>query len=44
MTAAVLLVLLAVVGVTVLRVHLNTPDGFDILGPGGTTPTHPSTG
>ena len=23
---------------------LNTPDGFDILGPGGTTPTHPSTG
>jgi Kelch motif len=24
--------------------QLNTPDGFDILGPGGTTPTHPSTG
>ncbi|MBO0713304.1 MAG: PQQ-binding-like beta-propeller repeat protein [Acidimicrobiales bacterium] len=23
---------------------LNTPDGFDVLGPGGTTPTHPSTG
>ena len=23
---------------------LNTPDGFDILGPGGATPTHPSTG
>ncbi len=23
---------------------LNQPDGFDILGPGGTTPTHPSTG
>ena len=23
---------------------LNTPDGFDILDPGGTTPTHPSTG
>lgn len=23
---------------------LNTPDGFDILGPGGTTPTHPGTG
>jgi outer membrane protein assembly factor BamB len=23
---------------------LNAPDGFDILGPGGTTPTHPSTG
>lgn len=23
---------------------LNTPDGFDILGPGGTTPTHPTTG
>ncbi len=23
---------------------LHTPDGFDILGPGGTTPTHPSTG
>jgi hypothetical protein len=23
---------------------LNTPDGFDILGPGGTTPTHPATG
>jgi outer membrane protein assembly factor BamB len=23
---------------------LNTPDGFDILGPGGTTPTHASTG
>lgn len=23
---------------------LNTPDGFDVLGPGGTTPTHPGTG
>ena len=23
---------------------LNTPDGLDILGPGGTTPTHPATG
>ena len=23
---------------------LNTPDGFDILGPGGMTPTHPITG
>ena len=23
---------------------LNTPDGFDILGAGGSTPTHPSTG
>ena len=23
---------------------LNTPDGFDILAPGGSTPTHPSTG
>ncbi len=23
---------------------LNTPDGFDILGPGGTFPTHPVTG
>ena len=23
---------------------LNTPDGFDVLGPGGTTPTHPNTG
>ncbi len=23
---------------------LNTPDGFDLLGPGGTTPTHPQTG
>jgi outer membrane protein assembly factor BamB len=23
---------------------LNTPDGFDLLGPGGTTPTHPATG
>ena len=23
---------------------LNTPDGFDILGPGGTFPTHPATG
>ena len=23
---------------------LNTPDGFDLLGPGGTTPTHPWTG
>jgi outer membrane protein assembly factor BamB len=24
--------------------QLNTPDGFDVLGPGGTTPTHPQTG
>jgi outer membrane protein assembly factor BamB len=24
--------------------HLNTPDGFDLLAPGGTTPTHPTTG
>jgi hypothetical protein len=24
--------------------ELNTPDGFDVLGPGGTTPTHPQTG
>jgi outer membrane protein assembly factor BamB len=24
--------------------HLNTPDGFDLLTPGGTTPTHPATG
>jgi hypothetical protein len=24
--------------------HLNTPDGFDLLGPGGTIPTHPYTG
>jgi hypothetical protein len=24
--------------------HLDTPDGFDLLGPGGTTPTHPQTG
>jgi outer membrane protein assembly factor BamB len=24
--------------------YLNTPDGFDLLGPGGTTPTHPQTG
>jgi hypothetical protein len=24
--------------------HLNTPDGFDLLAPGGTTPTHPATG
>jgi outer membrane protein assembly factor BamB len=24
--------------------RLNTPDGFDLLGPGGTTPTHPYTG
>jgi hypothetical protein len=24
--------------------HLNTPDGFDLLGPGGATPTHPQTG
>jgi hypothetical protein len=24
--------------------QLNTPDGFDLLGPGGTTPTHPQTG
>ena len=23
---------------------LSTPDGFDILGPGGATPTHPATG
>jgi hypothetical protein len=23
---------------------LNTPDGFDLLGPGGVTPTHPQTG
>jgi glucose dehydrogenase len=23
---------------------LNTPDGFDILGPGGSTPTHSATG
>ncbi len=23
---------------------LNTPDGFDLLAPGGTTPTHPMTG
>jgi hypothetical protein len=23
---------------------LDTPDGFDLLAPGGTTPTHPSTG
>jgi glucose dehydrogenase len=23
---------------------LNTPDGFDLLGPGGTTPTHLATG
>ena len=23
---------------------LNTPDGFDVLGPGGSTPTHPATG
>ena len=23
---------------------LNTPDGFDLLGPGGSTPTHPATG
>ncbi|HLH67026.1 MAG TPA: PQQ-binding-like beta-propeller repeat protein [Solirubrobacteraceae bacterium] len=23
---------------------LHTPDGFDLLGPGGSTPTHPSTG
>jgi hypothetical protein len=23
---------------------LNTPDGFDLLQPGGTTPTHPTTG
>jgi outer membrane protein assembly factor BamB len=23
---------------------LNTPDGFDLLGPGGSTPTHPFTG
>jgi outer membrane protein assembly factor BamB len=24
--------------------QLNTPDGFDLLGPGGATPTHPQTG
>ena len=24
--------------------YLNTPDGFDILSPDGTTPTHPQTG
>ena len=24
--------------------YLNTPDGFDILAPGGVTPTHPMTG
>jgi hypothetical protein len=24
--------------------QLNTPDGFDLLGPHGTTPTHPQTG
>ncbi len=24
--------------------QLNTPDGFDLLAPGGTTPTHPHTG
>ncbi len=24
--------------------YLNVPDGFDILGPNGTTPTHPATG
>jgi len=24
--------------------YLNVPDGFDLLGPGGTTPTHPYTG
>jgi hypothetical protein len=24
--------------------HLNTPDGFDLLEPGGVTPTHPFTG
>ena len=23
---------------------LNTPDGFDVLGPRGSTPTHPATG
>jgi hypothetical protein len=23
---------------------LNTPDGFDLLAPGGVTPTHPATG
>ncbi len=23
---------------------LNTPDGFDLLNPDGTTPTHPQTG
>jgi hypothetical protein len=23
---------------------LNTPDGFDLLGPNRTTPTHPATG
>jgi hypothetical protein len=26
------------------RGHLNTPDGFDLLGPKGETPTHPYTG
>jgi hypothetical protein len=26
------------------RGHLNTPDGFDLLLPNGTTPTHPITG
>jgi hypothetical protein len=24
--------------------QLNIPDGFNLLGPGGTTPTHPQTG
>ncbi len=24
--------------------YLDKPDGFDVLGPGGTTPTHPATG
>ena len=24
--------------------RLNTPDGFDLLAPDGTTPTHPTTG
>jgi hypothetical protein len=24
--------------------HLNTPDGFDLLRPDGSTPTHPDTG
>jgi hypothetical protein len=24
--------------------YLNTPDGFDLLAPDGSTPTHPSTG